>query len=329
MAEEPSSSLETVLAGIEPASEEFAGKARKRLSAHGSYDALGRLGDAAVRLAAARHSTMPPVARRSVLVCAGDHGASDDAQRAAADRAVRSVASGRAPLNVLAREHKAQVIVVDAGMFTADLGPEVLELRVGDGTADFRYGPAMDRDVAVLALDTGVALAMSLVGDGLDLLGLTALGAGSERSAAVLSAALLGQPTDVMVVEALVNNGLAIDAPAEPRDALAALGGYELGVLAGACLGAAAVRVPVLVDSGAAAAAALLAVRLAPAARGYLFAAQAGTSHDARAALAALELAPLGQLAIAPGPSVAAALPALDGAARLLREIPTRSLPVV
>lgn len=329
MAESSPTSLQTVLASIEPASAELAAKARTRLSAHGSVDDLGRLARVAERLAAARHSTLPPVQRRLLAVAAADHGASDDAQRAASDRGVRAVAAGRAPLNVIAREHRAQVVVIDAGLFGADLGPGVLELRVGDGTADFRHGPAMDSDVATLAVDTGVALAMSLVGDGLDLLGVSALGAGTERSAAVLAAALLGQPTDVMVVEALERNGLAIDEPAEPLAALAAVGGYELGVLAGACLGAAALRVPVLVDGGSASVAALLAGRLAPAVAGYLFAAHAGAAHHGREALAALDLEPLLDLGLAPGPSLAAALPVIDAAARLLKEIPTRSLPVV
>ena len=52
-----------------------------------------------------------------------------------------------------------------------------------------------------------------------------------------------------------------------PLDVLAKLGGFEIAGLAGVMLAGAAHRIPVVVDGFIAAAAALAAVRLAPAAR--------------------------------------------------------------
>ena len=256
-----------------------------RLRAHGPAGSLGTLAGLAERLAAARHTARPSVARPSIAVCAADHGASDEAERSASARAARAFATGKAPLNVLAR--------------------------------------------GIGALDAGAALAKSLAGAGMDALGLSQVGAGGSLAAAVLTAALLGQPNDVVVVDALARNGLPVDAPSEPVAALAAVGGFELGVLAGLCLGASAQRAPLVVDGGVATSAVLLAARLAPPVVGYVFASRPGDDHTARTALAALELEPVLDLGLAAGAALVPAMSLLDSAARLLAEAPSRGLPVV
>ncbi len=304
-----------------------------RLRAHGPAGSLGTLAGLAERLAAARHSARPSVARPSIAVCAADHGASDEAERSASARAARAFATGKAPLNVLARGIGAQIHVVDAGLVApvagSASGPDVVDCRLGAGTADLRHGPAMTRDQAVRALDAGAALAKSLAGAGMDALGLSQVGAGGSLAAAVLTAALLGQPNDVVVVDALARNGLPVDAPSEPVAALAAVGGFELGVLAGLCLGASAQRAPLVVDGGVATSAVLLAARLAPPVVGYVFASRPGDDHTARTALAALELEPVLDLGLAAGAALVPAMSLLDSAARLLAEAPSRGLPVV
>src|ERR1700688_453099 len=69
----------------------------------------------------------------------------------------------------------------------------------------------------------------------------------------------------------------------DPLGILRCVGGLEIAAMCGFCLGAAACRVPVVMDGFIATAAAALAVRLCPAASGYLFAshrsAEPGHAH--------------------------------------------------
>src|SRR4029079_17869452 len=87
----------------------------------------------------------------------------------------------------------------------------------------------------------------------------------------------------------VIRRGLALNRP-DPNDAvdaLAKVGGFEIAGLAGVLLGAAAARLPVVVDGFIAGAAALAAVRIAPRAGGYLIASHRSVEAGRRAVLAA------------------------------------------
>jgi nicotinate-nucleotide--dimethylbenzimidazole phosphoribosyltransferase len=108
-------------------------------------------------------------------------------------------------------------------------------------------------------------------------------------------------------------------------DVLSKVGGFEIGALAGVILGAAAHRIPVVLDGFIAGAAALLAVRLAPEARAFLIAGHRSAEPGHRIALKALELEPLLDLDLRLGEGTGAvlAMPLVEAAARLLDEMAT------
>jgi nicotinate-nucleotide--dimethylbenzimidazole phosphoribosyltransferase len=126
-------------------------------------------------------------------------------------------------------------------------------------------------------------------------------------------------------VRAIVQ-ALAVNAPlGDPLQTLARLGGFEIAGLAGVVLGAAARRVPVIVDGFITAAAALAAVRLAPAARGYLIASHRSVEVGHRALLAALGTRPLLdlELRLGEGSGAALAMPLVEAALRIQAEMAT------
>jgi nicotinate-nucleotide--dimethylbenzimidazole phosphoribosyltransferase len=126
---------------------------------------------------------------------------------------------------------------------------------------------------------------------------------------------------------AVVAEALRRHAP-DPRDSigvLAAVGGYEIGFLAGCCLGAAASRVPVVLDGFITGAAALLAVALAPATADYLVASHRSAEQGHAVVLRHLGLTPLLDLGLrlGEGSGAALALPIVNAAARTLDEMAT------
>ena len=104
-----------------------------------------------------------------------------------------------------------------------------------------------------------------------------------------------------------------------------ALGGFEIAGLVGVILGAAAARVPVLLDGFITGAAALVAVRFAPAVRPRLIASHQSVEPGHAVALENIGLAPLLDLGLRLGEGTGAALamPLVDAAARVLREMAT------
>ncbi len=276
---------------------------------------LGRLEELAQRLAAAQGRAQPDVARRVVAVAAADHGVAREGVSAyppeVTAQMVKNFAGGGAAVSVLARHVGARVVVIDMGVRGGGAGADgndgVIRMSLGEGTASITAGPAMAREIAAQGVQAGIAIALALAQEGLDLLALGEMGIGNSTVAAAVIAALTGRAAaevtgrgtgvddaglarKVAVVEqALTVNRAALG---DPLGVLAALGGFELCALAGLALGAASVRVPVVMDGVISTAAALVAARLAPALTGYLIAGHLSPEPGHAIALAALEVPP-------------------------------------
>jgi nicotinate-nucleotide--dimethylbenzimidazole phosphoribosyltransferase len=336
--------LAHVQSSILPASEAMAGAARARLERGlPTGESLGRLTSIAARLAGARHTPRPSLARRTALVCAADHGVAwpgvDLGASGPAATALRLIAAGEAAVSAAARTADAHLVLVDAGVRGGDkldLGRGVMGFRLADGTDSIALGPAMSEETARHGIETGIALAVSLGDAGLDLLALGQVAPGGEIASGALIAALTGATPAAIggcdadaqaIAGALAANAGALS-PGDPEHtdplrALAALGGLEIAIQAGAILAAASVHVPVVLDDHGTWAAALVAVRLAPAAAGYLVASHGGAHPGYRSALRALALEPLFDLGLAHGEGTGAllAVPLLEAAARVLAEL--------
>ncbi len=336
--------LDHVLSSILPASEAMAAAARHRLDRHlPAGESLGKLSALAARLAGARHTPRPSLARRTALVCAADHGVAwpgvDLGASGPAATAMRLIATGEAAVSAAARTADAHLVLVDAGVRGGDkldLGRGVMSFRLADGTDSIARGPAMSEETARHGIETGVALAIALADAGLDVLALGQVAPGGEIASGALLAALTGtSPAAIAsceadaqaVAAALAANPAALAADdgtaADPLRALAALGGLEVALQVGVILAAASVHIPVVLDDHGTWVAALVAVRLAPAAAGYLIASHGGASPGHRVGLHALALDPLFDLGLAHGEGTGAllAVPMMDAAARVLAEI--------
>jgi len=303
---------------------------------------LGRLEDVACQIAAARGTPLPPLPTKAVVVMAADHGVADEGVSAypaeVTGQMLLNFARGGAAINVLCRQAGARLVVVDMGTRAAVEAAGVLDRRVGPGTRNFTVGPAMTREQAMAALEAGIDLAAGLASDGVDLVGLGDMGIGNTTAASALTAAFTGlDPQEVTgrgtgVDDAgwsrkvtAIRRALAVNPPGAPLDTAASLGGFEILGLAGVVLGAAARRVPVVVDGFITAAAALVAVRLAPAAAGYLIASHRSVEVGHRALLAALGTKPLLDLdlRLGEGSGAALAIPLCEAAVRILHEMAT------
>lgn len=223
-------------------------------------------------------------------------------------------------------------------------GPRVLLRRnVRRGTADLAAGPAMAHEEAYDALDVGADVAADALAVGAQMLVTGEMGIGNTTPAAALIAALAGAPAaevtgrgtgidDAMlarkteVVRAAVARLVAgADSVADPLAVLAEVGGLEIAALAGFIVGGAAAGVPVLLDGVIAASAALVACALVPDVRGYLIAGHLSAEPGAAIALRHLGLDPLLSLdmRLGEGSGATLAIPLVQAAARILREMAT------
>ena len=314
---------------------------------------LGRLERLAVQIAGITRRARPRLRHPVVVVMAADHGVAAEGVSAypstVTAQMVHNFVRGGAAINVLAREAGADVVVVDIGVasrFPAEL--PIVHRKVAPGTANLAHGPAMSHAQALRAIEVGLdllargpspALPAHLPPD-VDILCLGEMGIGSTTAASAIVAAFSG-----LAVGDVTGRGTGIDDatwarkvgtiehalqanhpdPAEPLAVLASVGGLEIAGLAGLVLGAAARRLPVVVDGFIATAAALIAVELCPLARNYLIAAHRSVEVGHRVALERLELEPLFalDLRLGEGTGAALALPIIRAALAVLDEMAT------
>lgn len=340
--------LQHVIAAIGPASQASAEAAGARIAA-ANAPVLERLARA---LAGAQHTPRPRSARRTVVVVAADHGVGDPGIAMGADHptviAAHAIADGSAALCQVARaaptasgpstglvpasvlaSRATPIVLVDAGSTEPSHMPGIA-VQLGRGPSrDLMREPAMTVVDAVLGVEAGIALSLSLCeqtpGDddaspAPDVLAVGAIGVGSEVASAALLGALSGRaPTELGddVAEAAGLRGVA-HAGGGALEVLATFGGSDTAVLAGLMLGAASMNVPVILDSYATGAAALVAAALAPPMPGYLVAAHRG-SFTHPAILAHLGLVPAFEVGLGHGEGSGAAmvLPLLDQVAAL------------
>jgi nicotinate-nucleotide--dimethylbenzimidazole phosphoribosyltransferase len=344
---DPLPDLSDVIAAIAPPDAAAMAAARQRqdrmTKPRGS---LGMLEDVSVRLAGLAGDCPPPLpVPARVAVFAADHGVHAQAvspwpQEVTAQMVANFLAGG-AVVNAFAAQVGAEVTVVDVGV-AAELEPSagLLRRKIAPGTADFTRAPAMTRDQAIASLAVGADVARQLVAAGARCLVTGDMGIANTTASAALICAFTGADP-----VAATGRGTGIDAatyarkidvvcrglarhrpdPADPVGVIAAFGGFEHGALAGFILGAAALRVPVILDGVIAGAAALAAAALAPDAVGACFAGHRGAEPGHAVTLDHLGLRPLVDLGLRLGEGTGAllAFPLVASAARALRDVAT------
>jgi len=284
--------LQKTLEQIEPISEEWVDKAWKRLdNLTKPRRSLGRLEEMAARVVAIRQEEVPEVAKKEVYVFVGDHdvvmeGVSAYPQEVTA-LMVKNFLAGGAGINVIARCAGASVNIIDMGM-KEDLQDSegLIKRNIKRAAGNIARGPAMTREEAEKAIDVGIEMANRAYENGTAMIATGEMGIGNTAPSSALFAALLpakvidvtgsgtgldegGLQHKVKVIEqALEINRKSLT---DPVSILATLGGLEIAAICGLCLGGGARRMIVVVDGFISSAGALVAMRLNPKVRDYLF----------------------------------------------------------
>ncbi len=338
--------LQQTISSISPLTEEVMDQARARQAQLTKpAGSLGRLEQLSIQIAGITGQLNPPMTHRAMIVAAGDHGITAEGVSAfpseVTPQMVLNFLHGGAAINVLARQAGARVVVLDAGV-AADLPThaDLIKSKVAPGTANFAQGPAMSRDQAIQAIEAGIAAVEQEYKKGLDIVGTGDMGIGNTTPSSAICAVMTGASVDEVTgrgtgidddtrrrkVE-VIQRGLNVNQP-NPDDALdvlAKVGGFEIGAIAGVILGAAARRLPVLVDGFISTAGALIAAGLVPLSKGYMIAAHRSVEPGHRIMQEHLGLEPIFylDLRLGEGTGGALAMPVVASAVATLNEMAT------
>jgi nicotinate-nucleotide--dimethylbenzimidazole phosphoribosyltransferase len=301
---------------------------------------LGRLEELARQFCLMRNSTQPVLNKRSIFTFAADHGVSRASvsayPREVTAQMVFNFLSGGAAINVLCRHYGIQNVVIDVGVdFDFPELAGLVSKKIARGTENFHERPAMTEHQAMESIEVGMQLS-----DGYDLIGTGEMGIGNTTASAAILAVLANLP-----VEEATGRGTGVDDdrlrhktkviresllrhnpdPNNALDVLAKIGGFEIGAIAGLLLGAASRRIPVVVDGFISGAAAMIATRLEPACRDYLFFSHLSRERGHKRMMEYFDARPILDLdlCLGEGTGAAIAMDVINAAVRLYNEMAT------
>ena len=342
----PAPSLQQAVAAIHPPDGEAMSRAAARQATLTKPPgSLGQLEELSIRLAGMLRTEQPRIDGKAIVIAAADHGVV--AQGVAAypqdvtAQMVLNFLAGGAAINIMCRQLGIRQIIVDAGVATKlPQHPELHSLGIARGTADMTQGPAMTTEQARACIEAGISLAQECVESGIDLIGTGDMGIGNTTASAAITSVVTGLPPEETTGDGAGRPAAGLDHKVEvikraidvngpnPADGLAVLsgvGGFEIGVLAGVMIGAAASGRPVVLDGFISGAAGLIANAIASATRDYMIAAHRSAERGHRAALDFLNLTPLLDLnmRLGEGTGAALAMPIIEAAAATLSDMAT------
>lgn len=305
---------------------------------------LGRLETLVAQLALAAGTSRPTVARKALVVFCADHGVTAEGVSAYPKAVTRQMLlnflAGGAAINVLCRQFGITPLVVDAGV-DGDLVDGAVNMRLGRGTANFVDEPAMSLEQVRRALNNGIALARQIRPEQ-DIAAVGEMGIGNTTAASALFCAFSGTaPEEAVgpgtgvdtagvqrkadVVRRALDRHREVIAAGDPVSILAALGGFEIATMAGFFLGAAAARMPVVVDGFISSTAAVAAHAISPSVLPYLLFSHVSAETAHRRLLETLGVRPILDLdmRLGEGSGAAMAMPVLDAAVALYERMAT------
>lgn len=307
--------LQETISKILPPNEE-AGKivAEKLQNIFGSkHKKLGELENLLLKYVKITGEISPQIPKKCTIITCGDHGVAEMnisayPQETTTHMTRNYVESKGAVANAMSNFCKSDMVVVDMGIVTpVEEGFGILNRRLGYGTKNFTKGPAMTKEDAQKAIETGIALVEEKVKEGYRCFLPGEMGIANTSSSAAMIATLCdltpeeatGRGTNISddrlkVKIDVVRKGIEVNKPDknDGLDVMAKLGGFELACITGIILGAAANKSFVVLDGFNTGAAALVANAIAPNCKDYLMASHLAAEPAHGAILKKLNLHP-------------------------------------
>ena len=282
--------FERTAAGIRPSYEESKKEAAERLDKLVKpIGSLGKLEDIAVKISGITGKQKNSFEKKVTIIMASDNGVAEEGV-SAAPQAVTALMTinflkGITGVCVLSKHAGADIRVVDIGVGSDLEYPGLINRKVRKGTSNMAKGPAMSKEEAISAIETGIEMVSQLVKEGYSLFGTGEMGIGNTSTASAVAMAFLGCSAEEAVgkgvglteegyasKKSVIERAISINKPDpyDPIDVLSKVGGFDIAGMTGCFLGAAYCRVPIVIDGFISAAAALAAYRINPLVRDYI-----------------------------------------------------------
>ncbi len=346
------SALNSILLNIKPVNMDLQKEANAHLdNLTKPQGSLARLEQLAAQIYCIQNASSPILVDKvRMFTVAADHGIVAEKIASYPQEVTRQMVlnflAGGAGISVLCKLNQIDLSVVDAGCVGGpfEAHKDLIDMRLGEGTANFAKETAMSRQLCLKALHNGISLASNAAKKGYKTIGIGEMGIGNTTSATAIFCAIFNlNPKDITGPGAgasaeliahkaeVIKKALALHkntlSQGDAIDLLACIGGYEIATMAGIVLGAAHSGCILVVDGFISSAAYVAARHICPAVEGYCILSHASAEPGYVHVLKALNSNPLLHLdlRLGEGTGAALAIPLLRAAIAIFNEMATFS----
>lgn len=285
------------IAGIKPLYKESIKLAKERQDSLAKpVGSLGKLETISVQLAGITGNINNHINKKCTIVMAADNGVCEEGVASTPQEvtAIQSInmAKGRSGVAVLSKQAGADLVVVDIGIKASIDYEGVINRKIRKGTNNIAKEAAMTRKEAIQAIEIGIETITDLVDKGYNLFGTGEMGIGntSTSSAVLMAFSQCGADEAVSKGAGLTEEGLLLKKRTiekaikinnpdcqDPIDVIYKVGGFDIAGLVGCYLGAAYLRVPIVIDGIISATAAYTAYKINNLVKDYMICSHCST----------------------------------------------------
>ncbi|MGB9744454.1 MAG: nicotinate-nucleotide--dimethylbenzimidazole phosphoribosyltransferase [Desulfurella sp.] len=344
--------LKDIVYNITPINDDVLEKAKEKTSRLiMPYRALGYVNDISEKLCAIYSTLEPKIENKGVFVMAADHGVAEENVSAYPQEVtcemIKAFIEGVATINALARLNNCFTIVADVGSLCdwkniSNLQKSTFIVnKVKNGTNNFTKQYAMTRKEAIQSIMIGFDIANKYIhSEKLNLIATGDMGISNTTAASAIGACITKNEVELMtgqgtlITDEMLKNKVLIikkainlhkPDPDDAIDVLSKIGGFEIGAIAGVILAACYNKIPVVIDGLISTSAALLAYKLNPVTKQYMFAGHLSKEKGHNLMLSYLDLKPILQLdmRLGEGSGAVLSIPIIEAAAKIITEVAT------
>lgn len=304
---------------------------------------LGLLEEALIKIAGITKSSRVSLDKKALLIMCADNGVVKEGVTQTGQEVTANVTENftdeKATVSIMSKSIGVDVFPVDIGIYRdmdgalnddKDIVPfHILNRKIAYGTHNMLKGPAMSRENAVKAIETGINLVKHMKQCGYNIVATGEMGIGNTTTSSAIASVLLDQPVENVTGRGagltssalerkidVIKESIKLNKPDrnDPIDVLAKVGGYDIAGLTGVFIGGAVYNLPIVIDGFISAVAALVASRIAPKTIQYMLPSHVSKEPAGKMLLDALRLKPFitCEMCLGEGSGAVALLPILD-----------------
>lgn len=313
---------------------------------------LGLLEEAIIKIAGITKSSKVSLDKKALIIMCADNGVVEEGITQTGMEVTASVTENftneKATVSIMSKSIGVDVFPVDIGIYRDmdyALGEDeeiisfrVLNRKIAYGTDNILRGPAMSRENAIKAIETGVKLVCNMKKCGYNIIATGEMGIGNTTTSSAIASVLLNKPVEEVTGKGagltlkglerkiyVIKQSIKLNSPNlnDPIDVLSKVGGYDIAGLVGVFIGGAIYNIPIVIDGFISAVAALVASKIEPKTIEYMLSSHVSKEPAGKMILDVLDLKPFitCEMCLGEGSGAVALLPILDMACNVYNKM--------